>query len=155
MLRVTIAFLLCVAAMLRLDAQTLYGSIVGTVTDQSGAVIPNAQVKASSPATGEVRESTTDQSGRYTIGNVIAGTYDLSVSAPGFRLFTQKDVAATVNTVSRVDVQLEVGAQTQEITVASAAALLQTDKSDVHSEFSPKEVSTLPLPNYRNYQIKH
>jgi hypothetical protein len=156
MLRVSIASFLCIASAVlsvsRLDAQTLYGSIVGTVTDQSGAVVPNAQVKASNPETGEARESTTDQSGRYTIGNVVAGTYDLSVSAPGFRLFTQKGVTATVNTVARVDVQLEVGAQTQEITVASAAALLQTDKSDVHTEFNPEEMSTLPLPNYRNYQ---
>ncbi len=67
-----------------LRAQVLYGSLVGTVTDQSGAVIPKAQVRASSPATGEVREVTTDAEGRYTIGNVVAGTYDIQISARRF-----------------------------------------------------------------------
>ncbi len=154
--RLTTAVLLCIALLIAvapsLNAQLLYGSIVGTVTDQSGAVVPNAQVKAVNPATGEARETTTDESGRYTIGNVVAGAYDVSVAAPGFRLFTQKGVTATVNTVTRVDVQLEVGAQTQEVTVAGAAAALQTDKSDVHAELNPAEMSNLPLPNYRNYQ---
>ena len=67
-----------------LHAQVLYGSLVGTVTDQSGAVIPKAQIKASNPATGEEREVTTDAEGRYTIGNVVPGTYNLQVSASGF-----------------------------------------------------------------------
>jgi hypothetical protein len=154
MTRVTLAALIGAAliAPAALHAQLLYGSIVGTVTDQSGAVVPNAQVKAVNPATGEAREVATDASGRFTIGNVVAGAYDVSVTAPGFRLFTQKGVIATVNTVTRVDVQLEVGAQTQEVTVAGAATALQTDKSDVHAELTPSEMSNLPLPNYRNYQ---
>lgn len=153
--RLTTAVLLCIILFIAapsLNAQLLYGSIVGTVTDQSGAVVPNAQIKAVDPATGEAREVTTDESGRYTIGNVVAGTYDVSVTAPGFRLFTQKGVTATINTVTRVDVQLEVGAQTQEVTVAGAPTALQTDKSDVHAELNPAEMSNLPLPNYRNYQ---
>jgi hypothetical protein len=62
-----------------LRAQVLYGFLVGTVPDQSGAVLPKAQVKASS----EVREVTTDAEGRYTIGNVVAGTYDIQISAAG------------------------------------------------------------------------
>jgi carboxypeptidase family protein/TonB-dependent receptor-like protein len=135
-----------------LRAQVLYGSLVGTVTDQSGAVIPKAQVRASSPATGEVREVTTDAEGRYTIGNVVAGTYDLQVSAPGFRQVTTTGVTATINTVTRVDVQMELGSQTQEVTVSGSAAQLQTDKSDVHTELNPREMANLPLPNYRNFQ---
>ena len=135
-----------------LRAQVLYGSIVGTVTDQSGAVVPNAQIKASNPATGEVREATADAEGRYTIGNVVAGTYDIQISATGFRPRTTTGVSATINTVTRVDAQLEVGSQTQEVTVSSAAALLQTDKSDVHTELNPREMANLPLPNYRNFQ---
>jgi hypothetical protein len=135
-----------------LHAQVLYGSIVGTVTDQSGAVIPKAQIKASNPATGEVREATTDAEGRYTIGNAVAGTYDVQVSAPGFRQVTTTGVAATINTVTRVDVQMQVGAQTQEINVSGMATALQTDKSDTHAELSPHELANLPLPAYRNFQ---
>jgi hypothetical protein len=155
-MRTVIAGLLCLSSIVitapTLRAQTLYGSIVGTVTDQSGAVVPNAQVKAVNPATGETRETTADEAGRFSIGNVVPGNYDLKVSAPGFRLSTKTGVAATVNTVVRADVQLELGSATQEITVASASTPLQTDKSDVHTDLTPQEMSNLPLPNYRNYQ---
>ena len=66
------------------SAQVLYGSIVGTVTDQSGAVVPKADVKAINPQTGETREVTTDAAGRYTIGNVLPGIYEIHVTATGF-----------------------------------------------------------------------
>ena len=115
-------------------AQVLYGSIVGTVTDQSGALVPNAAVKAVSPQTGEVRSAATDQSGRYTIGNVLPGTYDVQISGPGFRTVTTSNVTATINTVTRVDVQMQLGSQTQEVNVSGAATALQTDKSDTHTE---------------------
>ena len=133
-------------------AQVLYGSLVGTVTDQSGAVVPNAQVKAVNPATGETREVTADEAGRFTLGNVTPGTYAVRISAPGFRQYNKTGVEAAVNTVSRVDVQLEVGVETQQVTVASSTTSLQTDKSDVHTDFNPHEMSNLPLPAYRNYQ---
>src|SRR5689334_2899018 len=135
-----------------LQAQVLYGSLVGTVTDQSGAVVPKAQIKATNPATGEVREATTDDEGRYTIGNVVPGTYNVQVSAPGFQSVTTTGINATINTVTRVDMQLQVGAQTQEVTVSGAVAQLQTDKSDVHTDLNPREMANLPLPNYRNFQ---
>jgi hypothetical protein len=135
-----------------LRAQVLYGSIVGTVTDQSGAVIPNAQIKATNPATGETREVTADAEGRYTIGNVLAGTYEIQISATGFRQVTTTGVTATINTVTRVDVQMELGSQSQVLTVSGTAVALQTDKSDVHTELNPREMGNLPLPAYRNFQ---
>ncbi len=135
-----------------LQAQVLYGSIVGTVTDSSGAVLPNAQVRATNPLTGEVREIATDEAGRYSLSNLAAGNYDVHVSAPSFRPYTQKGVSAVINTVVRVDVQLEVGAANQEVTVAANAAMLQTEKSDVHTDLGGREVTNLPLPAYRNYQ---
>lgn len=138
------------ASMLR--AQVLYGSLVGTVNDQSGAAIAKAQVRAVNPATGEIREAVTDAEGRYTIGNVAEGTYDIQFSASGFGQITKTGVMAAINTVTRVDVQMQLGAQAQEITVSATAAALQTDKSDVHAEFHPQEMANLPLPNYRNFQ---
>jgi hypothetical protein len=134
------------------SAQVLYGTIVGTVTDQTGAVVPRAQVKAFNPATGEVREVTADDGGRYTIGNVVQGVYDVRVAAAGFTQVTTTGVTATSNTVTRIDVTLELGSQAQEVTVSGSAAALQTDKADVHSEFHPQELANLPLPNYRNFQ---
>jgi len=136
----------------RLQAQVLYGSIVGTVTDPSAAVIAKAQIRAVNPATGETRETTTDDAGHFTLSNLIPGSYDIRVSAPSFRTYTRTGVPASVNTVSRVDVQLEVGGTSQEVTVAANAAMLQTDKSDVHTDLTTQELSNLPLPAYRNYQ---
>ena len=133
-------------------AQVLYGSVVGTVTDQTGAVVPKANVTVRNTATNETRSVATDDSGRYSAPNLPSGTYEVKVAAAGFRTFTRSDVGATINTVTRVDVQLELGAATQEITVTGAATALQTDKSDVHAEIGAKEVANLPLPAYRNYQ---
>ncbi len=144
--------LLIALASPRVTAQVLYGSLVGTVTDQSGAAIPRADVKAVNPETGETRNITADDSGRFTIGNVLPGAYELHVSAAGFRPVTTTNVSATINTVTRVDVQMQLGAQTQEVTVTSAASALQTDKSDTHTELSEHEIGNLPLPNYRNFQ---
>jgi hypothetical protein len=133
-------------------AQVLYGSIVGSVTDSSGGAVPNAQITISDKQTGQSRTDKSEADGRYAFGNVQPGIYDVKVAAPGFRTLSQNDVAVTVNTVSRVELKLEVGQVTETINVEAAATLLQTDKSDTHSELDSKAVSTLPLPAYRNYQ---
>ncbi len=133
-------------------AQVLYGSVVGTVTDPSGAVIPNAQVSLTSKATGVAREASTDEGGRYSIGSVSPGDYELRVSSQGFRTSVRADVEVTINTVSRVDLKLEVGQMTEQVTVAGTAVMLQTDKSDVRTEISGQVVQNIPLPGYRNYQ---
>jgi len=132
--------------------QVLYGSIVGTVTDQTGAVVPRARVTVRDRSTGEARDALTDEAGRYTVANLPGGTYELSITAAGFRTYQQNSVAATSNNVTRVDVQLQLGAETQQLVVVASAAVLQTDKADVHTDLSPKEMANLPLPNYRNYQ---
>jgi Carboxypeptidase regulatory-like domain len=153
-MRHSLLFLLVVLAFEApaLRAQVLYGSIVGTITDQTGAVVPRADVRAVNPQTGEVREVRADDAGRYTVGNVVPGTYEVHVTAQGFRPIISTGVTATINTVTRIDVQLQLGSQTQEINVSGQAAALQTDKSDTHTELSPHEMANLPLPNYRNFQ---
>lgn len=133
-------------------AQVLYGSIVGTVVDPSDAVIPNAKISAVSKGTGAVRETTADSGGRYSLVNVLPGTYDIRVTAQGFRTMTREGVQVTINMVTRVDLQLEVGTMTENITVSAATTLLQTDKSDVRTEITSREISNLPLSNYRNFQ---
>jgi len=141
-----------VLAIPKAGAQTLYGSIVGVVTDPSGAVVPNAEVKAVNPQTGETRDVKSDSAGRYTIGNVLPGAYEIHVTATGFRPVVTTGVTATINTVTRDDVQMQLGSQAQEISVSGTAAALQTDKSDTHTELTPRELASLPLPNYRNFQ---
>jgi hypothetical protein len=135
-----------------LRAQVLYGSIVGSVLDPTGAVVTGASVSITGKETGITRDTATNEAGLYTFANVQPGTYDLKVSAPGFRAVARTGLIATINEVTRIDVRLEVGATTEQITVSAAAAVLQTDKSDVHVEISSKEVMEIPLGTYRNYQ---
>ena len=137
-----------------LRAQGLYGSLLGTVTDPSGAVVANSIVIATSVGTGLTRQDATDTSGRYSLVNLNPGTYTVTVSAAGFKKVERTNVTITPNTVSRIDVALEVGTQTEQISVSAQLVELQTDKADTHSEINSKAVSEMPISSsgYRNYQ---
>jgi Carboxypeptidase regulatory-like domain/TonB dependent receptor-like, beta-barrel len=134
------------------SAQVLYGSIVGTVTDPSNAVVVKATVTATSASTGLSRQAIADAAGYYSIPNLPEGNYDLAVSASGFKPLTQKSVNVLINNVTRVDIRLEVGAVTESVTVDASAALLQTAKADVNVNLESRAIRDLPLSNYRNYQ---
>ncbi len=135
-----------------MHGQVLYGSIVGTVEDPTGAVVPGATVQISDKTTGQTREAKTGGAGQYSMGNVLPGSYDLKVTAPNFRQFTSTNVTASINQVTRINVKLMVGSTAEQVTVAATAAMLQSDKADVHTELDAKEVNDIPLGNYRNYQ---
>ena len=117
-------------------AQVLYGSVVGNVEDSSGATLPGATVTLTNKGTGLVQTAVTGETGSFTFTNVQAGTYDVKVSLQGFKEAVRTDVPVTVNTVSRVDSRLELGALTESITVVSETSLLQTDKADTHTELN-------------------
>jgi len=134
------------------NAQVLYGSLVGTVSDQSGAIVPSANVTISNTQTGQTRETTTDTEGRFLFQNVQPGNYDLNATATGFRTVSRTGIAITVNTVTRVPISLEIGQVADQVTVEASGASLQTDKADVHVELGETQVRNLPLPRYRNYQ---
>ncbi len=133
-------------------AQVLYGSIVGTVEDPTGAVVPGATITITNPATGATREIKADDQGRYSVPNMQAGAYDVKVTAQGFRALTRTGVEITINTVTRLDAKLEVGQMTEQVTVSASTVALQTDKSDVRTEITSQTVTNMPLPGYRNYQ---
>ncbi|MBL8241883.1 MAG: TonB-dependent receptor [Bryobacterales bacterium] len=146
-----LAVLLAIAA-LPSYSQVLYGSIVGTVEDPSGATIPGATITVTNTETSAARESKADEQGRYTFVSLLPGTYSLAVSAPGFRTLTRTGIAVTINTTTRVEAKLEVGQVSDKVTVEASAAALQTDRSDTRSELSSRAAVELPLPAYRNYQ---
>ncbi|MGH9718637.1 MAG: carboxypeptidase-like regulatory domain-containing protein, partial [Bryobacteraceae bacterium] len=148
----SVALLVCGWLAEPAEAQVLYGSIVGAVEDQSGALVPRASITLTSPGTGVKRETTTDEAGRYALLNVLPGSYELRISASGFRPLVRENVEVTINTVTRVDLKLDVGAIAEQVTVAGAAALLQTDKSDVRADLPTVAMTNLPLSGYRNYQ---
>ncbi len=136
----------------RLNAQVLYGNLVGTVTDDSGAAVPGATVTATNKDTNYVRTAVSGDTGTYSFTNVQAGTYDVKVTLQGFKEFVKTDVPVSVNEVARVDVQLAVGALNETVTVASEVQLLQTDKADTHTEIKSDAITKLPLDQNRNYQ---
>src|SRR6478672_1024530 len=134
------------------EAQVLYGGVVGAVKDSQGAAIPAATVVITNKETNATRETITGTEGEYSLPNVLPGHYDVKVTLTGFREFVQTNVPVSAGQISRVDVKLEIGALTETVTVASDAQLLQTDKSDLHTELRAKEITNLPLNQYRNYQ---
>src|SRR6266850_4586380 len=135
-----------------LNAQVLYGSVTGTVTDQSSAGVPRAHVTATNRATSVVREADADENGHYTITDLAPGNYDLKVTASGFKPLTQTNLIVAANTVTNGDAQLQVGAMSEQVTVEASVVNLQTEKSDVHTELSEKAILNMPLNQYRNFQ---
>ena len=147
----SLAALLIVAA-LPSQAQVLYGSIVGTVEDPSGASIPGAAITLTNTQTAATRDAKADEQGRYTLVSLIPGNYNLVVTAAGFRSLTRTGITITINSVTRFDSRLEVGQISEKVTVEASAAALQTDRSDTRTEINARTVVELPLPAYRNFQ---
>jgi Carboxypeptidase regulatory-like domain len=133
-------------------AQVLYGSLIGNVTDQNGAVVPGATVTIINKGTGQTREAATNESGEYSITNILAGDYDVKVTKQGFTTFTQTNLKITTNNVTRVDVQIKVGNVADVVSVTADQTFLQSDTAEVKSQLTTKEITDLPTNQYRNYQ---
>lgn len=145
-------FALMVSWAMPASAQSLYGSVVGQIEDPSGAAIVQATVTVTNKATSQVYETKADETGRFLIGNVMPGDYDLKVTATGFKTQTRTDLRVSAATVTRSDFKMDVGAVSEQITVEGTATVLQTDKADTHTELNAKQVANLPLAGFRNYQ---
>jgi len=133
-------------------AQVLYGSIVGNISDASQAAVSGATVTITNTETNLVRQATTSETGAYSVPNLPTGVYTLKVSKEGFTTSTQSQVVVTINSVSRIDARLNVGAVTESVTVSAEVATLQTDRSEVRQEIVSKQLVNLPVPLGRNYQ---
>ena len=133
------------------ETQVLFGSLVGTVTDSSGAAVPGVAVKITEIATDQTRDLETNSSGGYTISTIPAGTYNMTVSKKGFRTFLIEKIVIQLNTVVRVDATLVVGDVAESVQVMAQAVLLQTDKADVHAEVTSEQIQNIPQPT-RTYQ---
>lgn len=98
-----------------LFGQAVTGTLVGTVTDSSGAVVPNATVLTTETATGVVRRTQTNAEGWYTLPYLPPGTYRVEVEAPGFKKFIRDNIELRATMSTRVDVQLEPGQVTEVV----------------------------------------
>lgn len=135
--------------------QTLYGSLTGNVSDSSGAAVPNAKVEALNLDKGTIKSTTTDERGSYLMGDLLPGTYKVSISAPSFSSRVQEGVAISVNTVIRLDANLTVSQINESVTVSAAAVTLQTDRADINNQIQSSQITNLPLINSqgRNFQV--
>src|SRR5207247_9407090 len=109
--------LLAAGAVARLEAQVLYGSIVGSVRDPSGGGVPGAAVTIAHLETRLSRETVTDATGAYAFSTVPTGTYALKVSLPGFKTFSRPNVPVNLNSVTRIEAALQVGQMTEDLEV--------------------------------------
>ncbi|HTX76234.1 MAG TPA: TonB-dependent receptor [Terracidiphilus sp.] len=137
-------------------AQSVYGSIFGTVTDSTGAAVPGATVTVTDEAKGTVVTATSNGSGDYTVPHLIPDVYDLKVTAKGFKTFETKGVQVEADTAPRIDPTMQVGGDTETVQVnADQEPELKTDKADVATVFDEQQVSSLPVgdQNFTNLQL--
>ncbi len=150
-----IAFLALLMVSSAANAQVLYGSLTGTVTDKTGAVIPNVPVTLTNTATGAVRTGKASGDGDYTFLNVLPGVYTLSIPQTGnFAGYTQKNITLSVNQQLRIDISLSPASVSTQITVNEAPPELQTETAEVDSDINQTQISELPITSSkgRNYE---
>ncbi|MDE3137078.1 MAG: TonB-dependent receptor [Acidobacteriota bacterium] len=126
------------------------GAIQGTITDPSGAVIPDAQVTVTNNATGFHMATTSDANGFYTFPLLPVGTYTVSVEKAGFSKFTQANVPVTVGARLTLDVKMPLGRVQSSVTVSAQAPILEPTKSAVSATVSSQSIANLPV-NGRNF----
>lgn len=126
-------------------AQSDRGTITGTVADQSGAIVPNATLSLKHAETGATYQGRTTETGNYTLAELPAGNYKLTVANPGFRMYVQPGIQVQVATTLRVDVTLELGSAAETVTVTGSAPLLKTESAEQSFNITGDEVNALPL----------
>jgi hypothetical protein len=127
------------------------GRILGTVTDQTGAVLPGATVTILDTQRGLARTLTTDQAGEYNAPNLIPGTYTVRVAATGFKVLDRQNVLVEVGREVRVDLTPQPGEQTQTVTITEAVPLVDAASATLGGTLANSEINDMPL-NGRNYQ---
>ncbi len=143
------AVMSCLLTAVSAHGQNIFGSIVGTVSDQSGAVLPKAVVTVTDLATSQMRNATTDDQGNYQILSLPRGEYKIDIDAHGFKRFSRSPIDVVVDQVARVNVSMQIGEQSQMITVNAAPPIMQTDSASLGQAVEGKTIQTLPL-NGRN-----
>ena len=142
--------LLAVVAASALYPQVDTATILGTVQDSSGAIVPGASVTATAVGTNIKTSTRTDNSGNYVITPLKIGDYSVSVEAQGFKLETRSGVILQVQDRLRVDFNLQVGAMTEAVNIAAEVPLVQTESSALGNVIGSRQITELPL-NGRDY----
>ena len=128
--------------------QTTFGTLLGSVTDASGAVVPNATIKVTNQGENTSRDVTSDANGNYQAENTKEGIYTLTVTAQGFSELIVKDIRLTARQTVRTDLKLVVGGSTEKVTVEALPELINTESQAISASITSTEVLGLPA-NYR------
>ena len=126
-------------------AQSDRGTITGTISDPAGAVIASAAIEARNVSTGATYQTVSSGTVNYTIPQLPAGNYDVTVIVPGFKKYVRQGLQVEVAGTARIDVGLEVGANTESITVEAAATLLKTEGGEVSHNIATQTLDDLPI----------
>jgi hypothetical protein len=126
-------------------AQSDRGTITGTVADPAGAVVAGAPVEIKNVENGAVYQAGTSATGNYTLAQLPAGQYELSVSVPGFKKYVRQHIQVDVAETYRIDVVLEVGSNTESVTVTEAAPLLKTESGELSHTVTTDTMNSLPV----------
>ena len=128
------------------QAQSTFGSVLGTVTESSGAVVPDAKVAILNKGTGVVKSTLTSRTGNYLFVNLDVGSYELSIEAPGFQTLKFSAFALSARETKRLDGALSLATQTQTVNVESAVEpVVQTDSSNISESKGSRELTNLPV----------
>ena len=151
------ASVLCLSAVFFLplscvQAQTLKGTILGTVADASQSVIPGVVVNITETSTNFHRTETSNDTGFFAFANLDPGTYRIDVEHTGFRKLVRSGLVLDANTTVRADLELVPGDVNQVVDVTSESPVLQTDRADTGGTIGTQQLDTLPMLNNRNYQ---
>ena len=148
----------CASVLITLPAtaQSVYGSLFGSVTDKTGAAVAGATITVKDEAKGTVVTATSNAAGDYSVPHLIPDVYDLKVQAKGFKAFETKGIQIEADAAPRIDPTMDVGGSTETVEVsAEAQPELKTDKADVSTVFDEQQVSSLPVgdQNFTNLQL--
>jgi len=133
-----------------LQAQATTATVLGTVTDPSGAAVGDAAVQVKNVGTGIAQTTTSDSAGRFRVPDLGLGDYEVQASKPGFQTVVHKGITLTVGSESVVDFSLQVGQQQQTVTVEGQVSQVETTSAAVGSLIESTQMRDLPL-NGRNY----
>jgi hypothetical protein len=150
------ALLALVLAPCSAPGQAVYGAIYGTVTDSTGALIPNAPVVVTDTSKGTTVAATSNESGEFRVEHLIPDAYSVAVDQPGFKKYEQTGIQVNADSSSKIDVVLSVGTAGEVVTVnADTVPQLKTDRADVAVTYSAQDIETLPIAdhNFTNLQL--
>ena len=131
-------------------AQGVYGSIVGTIVDSTGAVIPNATIIVTDTSKGTTQTVQSNGSGEYTVGRLIPDTYSVKATSGAFKPAEADNVVVSTDTSPQINLTMSATSTATNVTVTTAAPILKTDETDVSQTLNSQQLQTVPNIN-RNF----